>query len=176
MMSDFYTPSHEITPLTMAVISEHDKNGRTISRVLEEQSEFIVELSPTKVIDSACEFFGVSLQGRQAGTRKVCGITHKAPICIDSACGMYFFPTSSPANANCSWIAHSHINQVGRANDQSTEIIFKSGKRIVVEVSYGSMMNQVHRTAQYRYLLDNRLKYLQTYQADHVAEPFPFGQ
>ncbi|MEN2767688.1 competence protein ComK [Ornithinibacillus xuwenensis] len=157
----FYAPLHEITPLTLAVIAQKDEEGNSYTSVLEEETEYVVEHSPSKLIDYACKFFGASLKGRQDGTRNICGITHKAPISIDPSSGMYFFPTTSPTNSKCSWIAHSHIDQVNRAVNQCTEIVFKTGRTITLDTSYGSVMNQIHRTAQFRYLLDNRIKHLQ---------------
>lgn len=170
-MNNFYTPTYEVTPLTMAVIAQHDEDGNNATRVIEEEAEFLVDHAPTKIIDYACKFFGASLKGRQDGTRDVCGITHKAPISVDPASGMYFFPTTSPSSPKCSWIAHTHIDQVNRAANQGTELQFKTGKKVVIEVSFGSILNQIQRTAQFRYLLDNRIKYL-TRNADMVAEPF----
>ncbi|WP_087973334.1 competence protein ComK [Oceanobacillus rekensis] len=172
MLKNYYFTSHEITPLTMAVISERDENGnQTITRVLEEDAEYVLNKPPTKIIDEACRFFGVSLKGRQDGTKDISGITHKAPISIEPSSGMYFFPTTSPSSPNCSWIAHSHIDKVSRAGKQ-TEITFKNGRKIVLDISYGSMLNQLQRTAQYRYLLDNRIKFLhQHLPADLFPEP-----
>ncbi|QKY68529.1 competence protein ComK [Lentibacillus sp. CBA3610] len=172
MIDNFYSPSYEVTPLTMAVIAQQDENGNTSSRVLEEQEEYVILHSPSKMIDNACKFFGSSLRGRQDGTRDICGITHKAPISIDPTSGMYFFPTTSPTNAKCSWIAHSHIDQVTQGPGRQAEVIFKNKKSVLLSVSFGSMLNQVQRTAQYRYLLDNRIKYLQRHNSDMVAEPF----
>ncbi|WP_099157248.1 competence protein ComK [Virgibacillus ndiopensis] len=114
----------------------------------------------------------ITHEGRQEGTRDICGITHKAPICIDPASGMYYFPTTSPTSSKCSWIAHSHIETIHNAANQCTEVLFKNGKRITLEISFGSMLNQVQRTAQFRYLLDNRIKYLQKHTVDMVAEPY----
>ncbi|MDL4842854.1 competence protein ComK [Aquibacillus rhizosphaerae] len=113
-------------------------------------------------------------RGRQEGTKNVCGITHKSPISIDHSSGMYFFPTSSPQNPNCSWISHSHIDQINRAPDHCTTIIFKNGRTVTLPVSHGSMQNQVQRTAQFRYLLQNRIKYVlkSKHYTDVVAEPF----
>lgn len=172
MIDNFYSPSYEVTPLTMAVIAQQNENGHTSTRVLEEKEEYVIPRSPSKMIDSACKFFGSSLRGRQDGTKGICGITHKAPISIDPASGMYFFPTTSPTNSKCSWIAHSHIDQVNQGPGRQTEIIFKNKKSIFVDISFGSMLNQVQRTAQYRYLLDERIKYLQRHNSDIVAEPF----
>lgn len=172
MSNNYYSPSYEITPFTMAVIADYGKSEEYSTCVLETQEEFYVEPSPTKLIDYACKSFGASLKGRQEGTRDICNITHKAPIAIDPSSGMYFFPTISPLNTKCSWIAHSHIDQLKIANHHCTEITFKNGKSITIDVSYGSMLNQIQRTAQFRYLLDNRIKYLQRQGADMVAEPY----
>ncbi|WP_164669547.1 competence protein ComK [Virgibacillus doumboii] len=172
MLNEFYFPSHEVTPLTIAVIAQDDENGHPTTCVLEEQEEYYVQHTPSKIIDYACKFFGSSLRGRQDGTRDVCGITHKAPISIDPSSGMYFFPTTSPTNPKCSWIAHSHIDKVNKGPEHYTEVKFKNGKSVLLDVSYGSMLNQVQRTAQFRFLLDNRIKYLQKHNADMVAEPF----
>lgn len=153
--------SYEITPLTMAILARHDEYGNTTSYVLEEQEEFYVKTTPSKVIDFACRFFGASLKGRQEGTRAIADLTHKVPISIDPSSGMYFFPTFSPANPKCSWIAHTHLSKIQEAENQCTEVVFKNGKRVILDVSFGSMMNQVNRTAQFRYKLDNRMKELQ---------------
>lgn len=167
------SPSEDITPLTMAVIPKLDGYGNLGSIIMEEETEhFIIQHTPSKLIDRACKFFGASLKGRQEGTFDVCGITHKAPICIDPQSGMYFFPTSSPANQSCIWIAHSHIDVINKTEDNRTEITFQTGRNVVVDVSYGSMLNQIQRTAQFRYLLDNRIKNLQKHVSNMVAESY----
>lgn len=157
MMNVTFTSNIEVTPLTMAVLSQHDEYGNISARIIEENNEFHVKATPSKVIDYACKFFGANLKGRQEGTRDVCGLTHKAPIAIDPYSGMYFFPTASPRIPTCSWIAHTHIYELNDAKKLGTEIVFNNGKKIIVNVSYGSMKNQVYRTAQFRYLLDNRI-------------------
>ncbi|MBM7571476.1 competence protein ComK [Aquibacillus albus] len=137
---------------------------------MEDDETFYARQSPSRVMDLACKFFGSSLKGRQEGTKDICGITHKAPISIDPLSGMYFFPTSSPQSLNCSWISHSHIEKILKAPDRHTTILFKNGSTVTVKVSYGSLMNQLQRTAQFRYSLDKRIKDL--FKTDKVAEPF----
>ncbi|WP_405103269.1 competence protein ComK [Oceanobacillus sp. FSL H7-0719] len=160
MEKQLFTSAHEITPLTMAIISSRDEGGKSISYILEEKIEYISNNSPSKLIDEACKFFGSSLKGRQEGTRDVCGLTHKVPVSIDPASGMYFFPTYSPTSPKCSWIAHSHVDRISRTDEGRTEILFKNGKEVNLDVSYGSILNQIRRTAQFRFLLDNRIKYI----------------
>ncbi|WP_077297251.1 competence protein ComK [Virgibacillus pantothenticus] len=166
-MFNFYTEPPEITPFTAALVAQRDSNNKPMTMVLEEQGEYAVRCTPSKMIDHACKYFGSSLKGRQDGTRDICGITHKAPITVDPLSGMYFFPTISPSSSQCTWIAHSHIDQVQKKDEYDTEIIFHNGKSIVVEISYGSMLNQIQRTAQFRYLLNNRLKFLKK----HIDQP-----
>lgn len=160
MLNDFLYASYEITPLTLAVIPKQNKNGTISAYVLEESRDYLIDYSPMKVIDAACKYFGSSLKGRMDGTRDVSNITHKPPIAIDPASGMYFFPTNSPVNSKCTWIAHSHIDTMKSVDLQQTKITFKNGKSIIVDVSYGSIMNQIQRTAQFRYALDHRIKLL----------------
>ncbi|GAB3790053.1 competence protein ComK [Virgibacillus kimchii] len=161
----------EVTPETMAVITHRDRNGNIASQIFEEETKYIVAHSPTKVIEQACKFFGSSLKGRQEGTRDVCGINYKSPIAIDPLSGMYFFPTTSPLNTFCSWIGHSHIEHVKKAG-KGTEIILKNTQRVYLHVSYGSIQNQIQRTAQFRYILDHRIKYLKKHTPGMVAEPY----
>lgn len=153
--------THEITPLTMAVLCERDEKGKIHSKVLEELRDYHVQKKPTKVVDYACKYFGSSLKGRLEGTKDISRITHKAPIAIDPSSGMFFFPTASPSNGNCSWISHSHVKIVKPFDSDRTELEFKNGRRIILDVSYGSILNQIQRTAQFRYSLENRIKYIE---------------
>lgn len=152
----------EITPLTIAILPRRTEKGRLGSSILEDEEEYFVNEPPSKVIDLACKFFGASLKGRQTGTREVSNMTHKLPISIDPVSGLYFFPTLSPTNPNCAWIAHSHIKDIIEVENQSTKILFKNGLNIIVNISYGSLKNQINRTAQYRFVLDERINGLQS--------------
>ncbi|HLR59158.1 MAG TPA: competence protein ComK [Pseudogracilibacillus sp.] len=159
--NELYT--YEISPLTMAVLAIENEDGIINTQIYESEADYLIHKSPVKMIDHACRYFGSSLRGRQDGTKDISGITHKAPISIDPVSGMYFFPTASPRNKNCSWIAHSHIDFIQPTENQMTEVHFKNGHKITLDISYGSMMNQIQRTAQFRYLLNDRIKKLDSY-------------
>lgn len=157
MLDGLNSSNYEVSPKTMAIIAVQNENGTVNSKVMEEHTEYVVHISPTKMIEYACQYFGSSFQGRLDGTRDVCGFTYKAPITINPASGMYFFPTSSPNDKKCSWLSHSHIERIVSAERQLAKVIFKNGKSIVIDASFGSMTNQLYRTAQFRYLLNERL-------------------
>lgn len=162
MLNELIKLDYEITPLTMAVLYNKSEDGMIKTFILEESREYIVHSSPTKIIDYACKFFGSSLKGRLEGTKDISKITHKAPIAIDPSSGMYFFPTASPTNQKCSWISHSHVEFVKPINNDKTELFFKNGSRISIDVSYGSILNQVQRTAQFRFSLEHRMNIIKT--------------
>lgn len=173
--SKVHTAFQEINPSTMAVIANRDKEGLPISYILEENEEYISKKSPSKIIDAACMFFGSSLKGRIEGSRIVSGLKHKVPISIDPISGMYFFPTYSPMSPKCSWINHSHVSSARELADGKTELMFKNGKKIILDVSCGSLTNQVLRTAQYRYRLDERLRSLKReFAAERISPPPSF--
>lgn len=144
--------------MTLAVLPKKLDNGSTMAYVLEETREYTIYNTPQKVIDEACKYFGSSLQGRQEGAREISNFTHKAPVAIDPSSGMYFFPTASPINKKCSWISHTHIKAILPNGSNQTEIVFKNNRRIIVDCSIGIIQNQIQRTAQLRYKLDERVK------------------
>jgi len=159
--------SLEVTPFTLAVTPYRTKEGKLFSRVLEKDSEFIVKLSPTEVMEKSCNYFGSSLVGKQEGTKKILKYSHKLPICLEALSNMYFFPSTSPSNVGCHWLAHSHIRELRPAENLKTEVVFFNGKSILVEVSHGSLENQLHRTAQYKHLLGKRIKSMLSYANQH---------
>lgn len=147
----------EITPLTMAVVpNEITKEKPRSCRIFEETGERTVNLTSKQVLDKSCRFFGSSLRGRIEGTASIVGITHKPPIIIDSPLGMVFFPTSSPHNINCIWLSHSHIEKIVEEETKETSIYFINGETLILAISYHSLKNQIIRTAQFRFALENR--------------------
>ncbi|HLS22674.1 MAG TPA: competence protein ComK [Pseudogracilibacillus sp.] len=165
----------EISPLTMAVLPKEDETGKTSTIILEKSGKYSIPSSPTDLIDLACRYFGSSLEGRLEGTKEVSQYTHKAPIAIDPLSGMFFFPTTSPKNRNCSWINHSHVDMLERVGHDKTKVIFNDGSYIIVDVSYGSMSNQLQRTAQFRFFLEKRLRKIHS-SVNKQIQPFnPFA-
>lgn len=157
----------EVTPYTLAVIPYRTRGGKLYSKILEKNAEFIVKLSPTELMEKSCNYFGSSLEGKQEGTKKILKYSHKLPICLEALSNMYFFPSTSPSNENCHWLAHSHIRELRPTDNFKTEVVFFNGKSIIVDVSHGSLENQLHRTAQYKHLLNKRIKSMLSYADQH---------
>ncbi|WP_067840165.1 competence protein ComK [Amphibacillus sediminis] len=158
-MSQELKTSHELSHTTMAFIAtEYD--GLWCSLVYEEEVKdpILVKSSPLKLIESACRHYGEELIARFDGAKLLCDFNNKTPIAISSSNGIFFFPTQSPTSISCSWISHTHIRRIKKADYGSSMIVFRDGRELLLPISEGIMQNQVNRTAQYRFILSEQLK------------------
>lgn len=127
--------------------------GEVSTLIIENDKEFGLKISPTEVIKYSCEFFGTTLEGRQKGSMNLLGIKHKVPIVVESSMELIFFPLCSPKIRECSWVCYNNIINYKRSAS-GTDIIFRNGKKITVDVSYGMFENQ--------YMRATRLKMINT--------------
>lgn len=134
--------NYEINSDTLAIIPIDNYK----SKIIEKSKTFIVDTTPMKIIENSCEYFGSSYQGRFSGTKNLIGITHKAPIIIEESREIIFFPTNSPRLYECAWISLKNLQNYKRNND-NTVISFNNGHLLDLEISYGSLDNQVLRAA-----------------------------
>jgi len=132
--------SYEINKDTVALIPKG--NNHTI--VYEVDNSFVVDKTPLQIVEESCEYFGSSLEGRQIGTNKLVGFTHKVPVVVEESFNLIFFPTLSPKNEECSWLAYTHIYKPLKFKNK-TIIELKNGKKILVDASQAIIDNQLYR-------------------------------
>lgn len=145
---------YEITYETQIIIPIN-KNS---SKIVEENSEYIINESTLKVLEHSCEYFGSSYEGRKDGTKKLLGITHKSPIIIEESRKIIFFPTTSPDNENCIWINLDKINKYYELDEKKSAILFKNNDLIEFDVSIGSLTNQILRATRLKFVLEERIE------------------
>jgi len=159
-MENFKRPlieEYEINPQTMAIIPM-EYGSKIYSKILEVDEELISPFKPYEIIKKSCQYFGSSYEGRKEGTRELIGITHKAPIVIDTNTSIYFFPTTSPVNIQCIWFAHDHILSHRKDSSNQTIVVFRNKQSLIAPVSYRSFQNQVLRTALLKTKLMQRIR------------------
>ena len=49
----------------------------TLEKVIEKTKTFVVDLTPMKIIENSCAYFGSSYQGRFLGTKNLIGISQQ---------------------------------------------------------------------------------------------------
>ena len=132
--------SYEISSETLAIIPIEN----FCSKVIEKDNTIIVNKTPMQIIEDSCSYFGSSYYGRAKGTKKLIGVSHKAPIIIEESREIIFFPTSSPRLYECCWVSLRNIDEY-KKNEHNSLILFNTGYSLQLDLSYGSLDNQVLR-------------------------------
>ena len=143
--------SYEINNHTVAIIPIKQDE----SKIIEEDTILFVRKNTTDIINDSCKYFGSSFLGRREGTKALMGVSYKAPIIIEETKSIIFFPTSSPRFDNCTWISLNHIHDYLRDKGNSL-IHFKNGEMLELDISYGSLENQVLRATRLESILRHR--------------------
>lgn len=143
---------YEINEDTIALVPYNN-----MTKVYEKEGSFLVNKDANKIIEESCEYFGSSYEGRKKGTTALTGVTHKVPIIIEESKNIIFFPTSSPRLNKCTWISLNHINKYYK-DDIYTVIEFKNDKKLMLNISYGSLDNQILRASRLESVLRSRKK------------------
>ncbi|WP_141433148.1 competence protein ComK [Bacillus sp. 03113] len=137
---------YEINPFTMVILPVLYED-LICSTVLELEDEILIPSKPLDIVKASCSYFGVSYEGRKQGTTHLTDFTHKVPIVVDSANTLYFFPTHSPDNPKCIWVASKYVFRYERLTAVSTLVTFQNKQSIEIPISFTSFGNQMKRTA-----------------------------
>ena len=128
------------------------------SKVIEKEEKLTIQNTTLEIMEHSCEYFGSSYEGRKNGTKKLLGITHKAPIIVEESRKIIFFPTTSPENDECIWINLESIENYYKVSPKKSSIKFKNGEIVEINISYGSLSNQILRATRLKYVLDERIR------------------
>lgn len=154
---DSIIEEYEINPLTMMILPT-TYGSKTYSTIIEVHKTFLCPFPPKSIIQKSCKYFGVSYEGRIAGTKQIIGNLNKVPLTIDSKHSIYFLPTTSPQNSNCIWISHHHVFSYEPISPKTTKVTFRNKLEYEVPISYSSFETQLLRTAMLRMKLTNRIE------------------
>jgi competence protein ComK len=143
--------SYEISSETLAIIPVDNY----CSKVIEKDNTIVVNKTPMQIIEDSCSFFGSSYFGRAKGTKKLIGVSHKAPIIIEESREIIFFPTSSPRLYECCWVSLKNIDKY-KKQENSALVLFNNGYILELTMSYGSLDNQVLRATRLESVLRMR--------------------
>ena len=128
------------------------------TKIIETENEYIINNTVFNVIEHSCEYFGSTYEGRKIGTKNLLGITHKSPIIIEESNKIIFFPTTSPERNDCIWLNLSQIASYKKVNNDSSLITFQNGDTLEINISIGSLTNQILRATRLKYVVEERTK------------------
>lgn len=147
--------NYEISSKTMAIIPiAIDK-----CKIIEEENSYIINKNPTSIIEHSCKYYGSTYKGRKEGTKELIGINYKIPVIIESSRNIIFFPTTSVNQNSCCWISLNQIKSYQKYLKYS-KIIFKNDYELCLNISYGSLENQILRSSLLENTIIKRIKTL----------------
>ena len=132
--------NYEINSNTLAIIPI----SNNYSQVIEENNKYVVSKGVFQIIDHSCRYFGSSYEGRHVGAIDMIGVAYKTPILIEETQNLIFFPTLSSKSKQCMWISLNHINNYEKYYKE-TKLVFKNGYELFLNISEGSLKNQIYR-------------------------------
>jgi competence protein ComK len=149
--------SYEINTSTMALLPFYNEFGDVNTEVLELEKNERASVSPIKIINESCLFFGSSYEGRREAVRRSMGYVSLSPIMINLELGIFFFPVESPKNETCIWLSQSHVQRIESVDTDTCSVHFKNTANLILPQSKYALEAKLFRTAQYRYILNERI-------------------
>lgn len=143
---------YEISRGTLAIVPNSEEN----SLVYEDDSRYIVNETPFKIMEESCKYFGSTYDGRKDSAKAVLGAEYKVPIIVEENNNIIVFPTTSPSSADCVWISLGRIKIFEKIDSSNTKIIFDNNREIIVPCSYRTIENQVSRASRLDLVMRNR--------------------
>lgn len=143
---------YEISRGTLAIVPNSEEN----SLVYEDDSRYIVNETPFKIMEESCKYFGSTYDGRKDSAKAILGAEYKVPIIVEENNNIIVFPTTSPSSADCVWISLGRIKIFEKIDSSNTKIIFDNNREIIVPCSYRTIENQVSRASSLDLVMRNR--------------------
>ena len=142
---------YEINRNTIMIIPVNDKQ----SRVIETDTEYIVDADAYSIMERSCLYFGSSFEGRLSSSKEMLGSIYKAPILIEESRNIIFFPIKSCVVRQNAWISLNNLVSYNK-NDKKTIVTFKNDKQMLIDAPYFSIDNQVLRSTMLESILRRR--------------------
>ncbi len=142
---------YEINRNTIMIIPVNDKQ----SRVIETDTEYIVDADAYSIMERSCLYFGSSFEGRLSSSKEMLGSIYKAPILIEESRNIIFFPIKSCVVRQNAWISLNNLVSYNK-HDKKTIITFKNDKQMLIDAPYFSIDNQVLRSTMLESILRRR--------------------
>ena len=143
---------YEISRGTLAIVPNSEEN----SLVYEDDSRYIVNETPFKIMEDSCKYFGSTYNGRKDSAKSIVGAEYKVPIIVEENNNIIVFPTTSPSSADCVWISLGRIKYFEKIDSSNTKIVFDNNREIIVPCSYRTIENQVSRASRLDLVMRNR--------------------
>lgn len=130
--------------------------GKKLTKVFSRYGNLVVESTQDAILDATLRYYGSSLRGAREGAKSVLGNIKRIPIMVNEILGQYWFPTTSPVDEKCIWLAFHHILSYEAIDKSHTKVWMSGGSYIIVPISKDSLESKIQRTCKLRYEIEAR--------------------
>ena len=131
--------------------------GKKKTIIYEDHDCYIIDERINKIMDTNCQYYGSSLEGRTKGTYNMTGLSYKAPIIISENGPTVFFPTCSPRLKDCAWINSENIKKINNLEDKC-QVDFLNDESLEIDSTYRIINNQYLKSLSLKNTFKNRKK------------------
>ena len=143
-------PTYTIKENVNALLPGRSTDYNTI--VLTPKEKFYIRMSPLEIIKESCSKSFLTYEGSSAVIRKKLGIKYKVPLPINTALGIYAFPTMSSTHRDCIWLFYHRIEWIEDISQKSkkfkSKVHFIDGTSLSLTVSTYTLNKQSRRVKQ----------------------------
>ena len=144
---------YEINSETLAIIPL--QKGK--SKILELNDEYEIDLTPYKIMENSCNYYGSSLTGRMEGSKSILGSIYKAPIMVEETNNLIFFPTTATDGENNVWICSNNVLNYQK-NGKKTIIEWINNTKTEIDIPVISLEMQLLRSAKLKNITQQQKK------------------
>ncbi|QCJ42571.1 hypothetical protein FAY30_11990 [Bacillus sp. S3] len=117
-----------INEKTVLFYGVYYENGELYSYVIDHDDEFLVPMSPVKLIDKSLISYGSNFKGALYSSTQLLGENRRMyPIKIDTSLDIWLFPTKSFKNETCIWFALNHVKRILPLGVKFTKVFLSYG-------------------------------------------------
>ncbi|WP_144553442.1 competence protein ComK [Bacillus sp. X1(2014)] len=132
-----------INEKTVLLTGEYDYNGNLITRVIDGEETFLVDLTPSQVIDANLLLVGSNLRGSLNSSKNLLGQLYMYPLTINSRLGIYLLPTKSLKKRDCIWFSLIHIKNMQCLGIRKTIVYTSYGHIVEIDMRKSAFINRV---------------------------------
>jgi competence protein ComK len=145
------TSNYRINENTLALLPAKKLEYGTT--VIEMYRNVRVRKTPLQLIKATCYDHWCTYEGRRHAVIHHTKFKKKVPIPINTAKGIYFFPTHSTKSHENHWLSHQHIVEIATCTTypENTLVEFENGVKVSLNVSVYVLKKQMQRTFECMY-------------------------
>jgi len=142
-----------INEKTVLLTGEYDCNGKLITRVIDGEETFLVDLTPSQVIDANLLLVGSNLRGSLNSSKNLLGNLYMYPLTINSRLGIYLLPTKSLKKRDCIWFSLIHIKNMQCLGIKKTRVQTTYGHIVEIDMRKSAFINRIQIAKELREMI-----------------------